>query len=146
MARVLVSPHQRCLETAALVLRGARLAGLGTVLPVVRVPGLAERRLGPQPTVDQRLGWDLAPPEGESNRAVALRVLRALREAGPAPALIVSHAGPLRVLLGLLQRRPTRGIGAIKIPLCTPSWQTLTPERLHELERWCTSGPGPEPP
>lgn len=141
-----MSPHRRCRETAELVLRGARAAGLESVLPVEVMAGLVERELGPVPSPAQRLDWDQAPPDGESNRAVAVRVLGTLLEAGPAPALVVSHAGVLRVVLGLLDRRPPGVIGTIKIPLCTPSWHTWTPERLRGLHRWCTSGPGPEPP
>ncbi len=141
---VACSPWARCRETA-------HLAGLR---PDRWPPGLGERRLGAaadrHTEVDARLAWDRAPTGGESNRAVALRLLAALEPlaaaAGPGPVLLISHAGPLRLLQGLVDGVPTDQLGRIKIPLCTPSWRTVTAARLRALHAWCRSAPAPGDP
>ena len=53
--------------------------------------------------------WDFVPPRGESARAMSVRVLAALDDAlrdAPDSLAVISHAGPLRVILGTHLRLP----------------------------------------
>lgn len=53
--------------------------------------------------------WTFVPPRGESAEAMSVRVLAALHEAlreMPRQLLVVTHGGPLRVIIGSLLKLP----------------------------------------
>lgn len=112
LARVHASPLVRCARHAA---------ALG--LPVRWHPELREQAFGrwegrpwdeltaAEPEATARFFADpvgAAPPGGEAFAALAARAVPALAEvvAGPGPALVLAHAGPLRALLGHLLGLP----------------------------------------
>ena len=145
--RVLVSPWSRAWDTAQIIL--ARLHPPGP--PPEAVDALRERDLGKlrnRPFANltasehrMRLSWDSAPPGGESNRDVAVRALSALATVeGSDTVLVVSHAGPLRAVLGVLRGVPEDQIGTLKIPLTMATWaDTTAGEIAGHLHKWTTS-------
>jgi broad specificity phosphatase PhoE len=114
-ARCLTSDLERAWRTAELVLAGRPI-------PVHRLPALRERHMGAlqgktraeHPLDEARwlVGWDDAPPGGETLRAVVLRALAALRPWDDGrPTLVVAHGSLLRGLLATLEDRlPHPGI------------------------------------
>jgi broad specificity phosphatase PhoE len=58
------------------------------------------------------------PPQGETLTQLQTRVLAAWRElrAGPQPVLIISHGGPMRIILGHLQGLPLQRLLALELP------------------------------
>lgn len=141
--RVVVSDLRRAQHTASLAL-DARGGEHPTPLVDHR---LRERHLGQWSGVSlealradgrnaELLGWDTAPPEGESHLTMMLRVLPALVELGEGPdTLMVSHGGLLRALLGLLDGTPTEQIGRVRIPNAQSITRDLSPgvfSRIYE--------------
>jgi len=61
------------------------------------------------------------PPQAETLAQLQARVLavwRELRE-GPQPTLIISHGGPIRIILGHLQRLPLQRLLELDLPYAT---------------------------
>lgn len=104
IGRILASPSPRCL-------RPARRLADALSLPLTEDPRLQELHFG---AWENRRWWDIpraesdpwaedpetrAPPGGETFAQLRARVLAALAEAdaGP-PALLLTHAGPIRAL------------------------------------------------
>ena len=94
-------------------------------------PALRERDLGEwqgrsydelkaQGLTERLIRWEQAPPGGESLAQLCDRVLGFLAQLPPSPCVIVSHAGPLRVLLGLQRGLERQHIGPLKVPNATP--------------------------
>jgi septum formation protein len=77
--------------------------------------------------LDALLGWDTAPPGGESHAGLWARALAALGALPPAagPTLLVGHGGLLRVLLGALDGTPEAARGLRKVPNAVPFPVTL---------------------
>ncbi len=108
------------------------VAGGATPLPVQTDARLRERNLGEfqgqridELRADGRiqaiLGWDTAPPGGESLLAVITRCIPALLEVdGPGCVAVFAHGGVIRGLLGLLEGVPLADIGVRKIPNAAP--------------------------
>ncbi|MGK9236537.1 histidine phosphatase family protein [Inquilinus limosus] len=93
---IVASPQRRALRTAEIV---AEVLGL----PVSTDPGLVERRWGVLEgrPIAERTEYFAAPEGGESWEAFRDRAWAAcapILAAGPAPLLIVAHAGIMRVL------------------------------------------------
>ncbi len=64
--------------------------------------------------------WDQAPLGGESLADLAQRLLDFLSGLPSRPTLLVSHAGPIRVLLGLHDGLDRAGIGTLRVPNASP--------------------------
>jgi septum formation protein len=140
LARVLTSDLRRAHHTAALVL-DAWVAATGAPRPPVLVDArLRERHMGSlqgadiaaaraDGRLDALLGWDSAPPGGESHAGLWARALAALAALPPAPGptLLVGHGGLLRVLLGALDGTPEATRGLRKVPNATPVPVALPP-------------------
>ncbi len=112
----------------------------------VITPALRERDLGEwqgrsydalkaQGLTERLIRWELAPPGGESLARVCDRVLGFLGGLPAKPTLIVSHAGPLRMLLGLLGGHDRAAIGTMRVANAVPQavdlpargWGSLAP-------------------
>ncbi|MBA2321529.1 MAG: histidine phosphatase family protein, partial [Deltaproteobacteria bacterium] len=144
--RVFASDLQRAWRTAELA--GAR--------EITRVPGLRERHLGeweglPRHAVsmDLLLSWSLGPPGGESQQALAERVLTALAEIEPVcdgTTIVVAHGGVLRVLDGLHHRKARGILGTTRFDNTQVLDLDLPAGRWAELARdLAEDGTGPEP-
>ncbi len=79
------------------------------------------------------ISWSGSPPGGESLAQLALRVVGFLAGQPDADTLIVSHAGPLRVLSGLLHHQPREQIGELRVPNAQAESFDLQPGRWAEL-------------
>ena len=77
--------------------------------------------------VQRLLSWNGAPPRGESLCDLARRILRYLASQPAVPTLVVAHAGPLRVILGLLDGLAPDEIGKLKIRPSFPYHRQLEP-------------------
>lgn len=109
-ARVIASPLQRCVETAAILreihdgLRVATTDGRLVEMDWGTWEGqtLAELRgdLGPDMAANERLGLDFRPDGGESPRDVQTRLAPVLAELGAQdePHLLVVHRGVIRAI------------------------------------------------
>jgi broad specificity phosphatase PhoE len=140
---LLCSDQARAIETAA-----ALASAAGWPLPSQGgwqlEPELRERALGQWEgrsyeelrRTDQSarlIGWSDRPPGGESLRGLARRLLASLARLPEGPGLLVSHAGPIRVLVGLAENLPLDRIGTQHIPHASPipvalppgGWRTL---------------------
>lgn len=74
------------------------------------------------------LGWDTAPPDGESLQTVIARCIPALLSVdGPGCVAVFAHGGVIRGLTGLLEGVPLSEIGVRKVPNAIP-----IPVELHE--------------
>lgn len=118
-ARILASDLTRAVRTAA-------LAWPHRTPVVEQLPALRERDLGAWSTTPraslsparrrQLVSWTHAPPHGESNAALARRVLgRLAEEDDGASWLLFVHAGVIRVVVGLLDEVPLDEIGRQRI-------------------------------
>ena len=116
--RVVASDLQRAWQTGALAWHGAP--------PGSRVPELRERHVGRWEGVPlSRLAeagamsvltsWEGAPPDGESQEVLSLRVLGWLEAHEDRDTLIFAHGGVIRCVVGLLDREPTERIGYGKV-------------------------------
>lgn len=110
-ARVVSSPLIRCRVLAETVAQGAPLLldARWAELDFGDWEGQPWARIPRRPLDDWAARpWDFQPPGGESTRALVDRVRAALADlaAEPGPVLVVSHAGPLRAALGLLEGWP----------------------------------------
>ncbi|MFH1467165.1 MAG: histidine phosphatase family protein [Pseudomonadota bacterium] len=137
--RLLCSDLSRARQTAAAL---ASAAGWHDAT-WLSSPALRERSVGAwrglpyqQARATGRLiQWDDAPPGGESLRDVALRVLAFLAPLPEQDTLLVAHAGPIRVLFGLLCGVAPERIGTLKVPNATPIAVEVAPGALAELAR-----------
>ena len=135
---VLVSPTARTIQTAlALGVPPSRQR---------RLADLRERSFGPLssqtiaafregPWGSTRAAWSAAPPDGETLQAVAKRAVGTLLPwaAGTGPVLVVTHAGVIRALVGLLDGLPTHDIGKLRVPWVTPWVRQVDSARWHAL-------------
>jgi broad specificity phosphatase PhoE len=148
---LLCSPSLRARRTAAPL---AHRLGLDPTL----LPALAERRLGALagqtraavragPLADRLTSWELAPPDGESLREVAVRALRALAEQPPLPVrVVVTHSGVLRAILGVIDDTPEARRGELRVPHAAPIERCLAPGALEALRGAALVGAAPRPP
>ena len=138
--RIVSSPTLRARQTAAAVLERCPACHL------VVLDALRERSFGPMDRwpIEQvrssawastRTAWQHAPPDGETLAGVADRAIGALASLDPAgPTLVVTHAGVIRSVVGLLDGAPPDRIGCMKVPFAVP-WRRRVPE-----ERWAQLG------
>ncbi len=82
---------------------------------------------------DQLISWTGSPPGGESLLEVARRTVAYLAEQPTSPTLVVSHAGPIRVLLGLLDGIPLEDIGRQKVNMAFPYHRDISAGRWEEI-------------
>jgi broad specificity phosphatase PhoE len=137
---VLSSPMLRARQTAEHIVAacpGSRL---------VLVDDLRERSFGEMdawpvaevrssPWGHVRAAWRAAAPGGETLEAVARRSVAALAAwADTDSVVVVTHAGVIRALVGLLDGTPHARIGTIRVPHAKP-WVRRVPAR-----RWCRLG------
>jgi broad specificity phosphatase PhoE len=112
--RVVASDLQRAWRTAEIAFPARA---------VERHPALRERSLGDwegafrselvaKGQMPLLLAWSVGPPGGESQQALARRVLRWLADQPPADTLAVAHGGVLRVIEGLVHGVPLLKIGS----------------------------------
>lgn len=128
--RDLLRPYDPRLVYTSDLLRARRTAEhalVGRDLPVIPTPALRERTIGQwdgeaREALQQRgvwptlLSWEGRPPGGESQRDLARRALRWLVDHdGPGVHLAFSHAGLIRVVVGLLDGVPVDRIGLTKV-------------------------------
>jgi len=121
-ARIYASDASRAIETARLLVPGA---------PIEVVPQIRERNLGAWEGASRSklredgrfarlMTWEERPPNGESHRDIALRMLTWLASVPDGgDTLVVGHGGTLRATLGWLDGLPIDEI---------PKWT------LHNLE------------
>ncbi|MBN2800509.1 MAG: histidine phosphatase family protein [Deltaproteobacteria bacterium] len=118
----------------------ARIAGLEPLT----VPALVERSLGAWEgrsgaslraagEMVALLSWEGRAPGGESQREVALRAVGWCAGIHGQDVLVISHAGVLRVLLGLLDGVPSDDIGVIKVPHGEVMWREVGESRWATL-------------
>ena len=130
--RVLSSDLQRAAKTAEHAMAVWARARGASPLPVHNDPRLRERSMGsfqgksiPKLRAEGQfgvlLGWDSAPPGGESLLDGITRSIPALLEAdGPGCVAVFAHGGIIRGLTGLLEGVPLEDIGVRKIPNAQP--------------------------
>ncbi|MCA9489529.1 MAG: histidine phosphatase family protein [Myxococcales bacterium] len=117
--RVVASDLERAWRTGA-------LASHHRLPPLTRIPELRERHVGgwegiplTQLAQDGAMSvltsWEGAPPEGESQRVLSLRVLAWLEANDDRDTLIFAHGGVIRCVVGLLDGEPTDRIGYGKV-------------------------------
>ncbi|MCB9684749.1 MAG: histidine phosphatase family protein [Alphaproteobacteria bacterium] len=117
--RVVASDLQRAWRTGA-------LAWNHRLPPVSRIPELRERHVGRWEGVpigqlaeagamSVLTSWEGAPPEGESQEVLSVRVLAWLAANDDQDTLIFAHGGVIRCVVGLLDREPTERIGYGKV-------------------------------
>ncbi len=117
-------------------------------LPVEECAALRERHAGDWGRRDraelrargelQRLTtWQLAPPGGESQAAMAARILPCMveleRRAVSGAILLVCHGGVIRILQGLLDGRPLDDIGFFGVPNAEPIHRRLSANSFASL-------------
>ncbi len=134
---LLCSDLVRARQTAAAIAGAAGWPPPGTDAWTVH-PALRERDLGTwqgrsydalrAAGLTRRLtGWRTRPPGGESLAAMSRRLLDFLATQPDQPGLIVAHAGPIRVLLGLAHGVERDAIGTLRVPSATPIAVQLPP-------------------
>lgn len=79
------------------------------------------------------VSWNHGPPGGESLRDVAHRVIAFLASLPEEDTLLVAHAGPIRVLHGLLGGVALEEIGTLKVPNAVPLAVEVAPGTLRKL-------------
>lgn len=133
--RILSSDLSRAAHTAAIALPGVE---------VPAVSALRERTIG---AWDGRridaikaagewellLEWDGRPPGGESNRLLAMRVLRWLVEQPDQDTLIFAHGGLIRSITGLVDGMPLADIPYRKVANCEVQIRDMTPSAWRAL-------------
>ncbi|RME24691.1 MAG: histidine phosphatase family protein [Deltaproteobacteria bacterium] len=81
--------------------------------------------------------WRQAPPGGESQAAMAARILPCMveleRRSVDGAVLVVCHGGVIRILLGLLDGRPLDDIGFFGVPNARPIHRHLSAKRFASL-------------
>ena len=135
LARAVSSDLQRARETAERALRQWSLLRGEPAPPLEILPALRERSTGDwtgrdrgelraQGLLVRLTGWQDGPPGGESQQALARRILPAMaaleREAPDGPTLVVAHGGVMRVLLGLLDGADKDALGFFGVPNASP--------------------------
>ena len=135
--RVLSSDLQRAAKTAELAMAVWSAHHDAAPFPVRADPRMRERNLGQfqgksidvlraDGRISAILGWDSAPPDGESLQAVITRCIPALLEIdGPGCVAVFAHGGVIRGLTGLLEGIPLERIGVRKIANAQPIFTTL---------------------
>ena len=114
-------------------------------------PALRERHLGRwqgrsydrlrSAGLTQRLvRWRQAPPDGESLSELAARLVGYLAQLPNEPGLMVTHAGPIRVLQGLAQGVPVDELGVIRVSQARIIRLELPPGGWAGLARRLTPG------
>ena len=132
LTRALSSDLSRARDTATLMLEG-------TGLPLVQLPALRERDLGPwahEPRADFSdfhlfLTWHGAPPGAESQADIAARVLPCLAALPEVEGntLVVAHGGVL------LDGVPLEDIGRNKVRNCEVLVRQTSPAAFAALHR-----------
>jgi len=133
--RILSSDLCRAADTARLawpddlppleIRRGLRERTVG------RWEGMPRRQLRSQRGYHQLLTWRGRPPNGESQRDLAVRVLHDLADADDgSDTLVFAHGGLIRVVVGLLDGTDVDSIGTWKVG------NTEVAERVVEPGRW----------
>ena len=83
-----------------------------------------------------RAAWRMAVPGGETLAAVAARAVRTLEVRGVAAVtVVVTHAGVIRTLVGLLDGTPTSEIGRLRVPHAEPWVRAVTPGAWARITR-----------
>jgi broad specificity phosphatase PhoE len=133
---------------ASTLQRAWRTAALGHPLPhppVERVAALRERNVGawervPRPRLKAEghmatlVSWADRPPEGESQRDLARRVLGWLAaHDDDRDTLYVLHGGVIRVVVGLLDGADIDTIGTLQVANCERIERTVAAGRWAEL-------------
>lgn len=140
VSKILVSPTLRTRQTAEVL--GAACPGATVcVLDALRersfgaMDAWTRDRLDASPWAEARMAWSTAVPGGESLAAVATRAADGLRvHCGADVTLVVSHAGVIRALVGLLDGLPPDEIGRLRVPHAVP-WLRCVPPKV-----WSTLG------
>ncbi len=136
--RVLCSDLVRARQTAELALAGRGLPIEYSAALRERHGGAWERRtledLDRSGDMQRLMGFDGAPPDGESLRQVARRVLGYLvtREA-PGHTLVVAHGALMRGVVGVLDDIPMAEYGRWRPSNCELVTRTLSPGTLATL-------------
>jgi 2,3-bisphosphoglycerate-dependent phosphoglycerate mutase len=118
----------------------ARLAGFAPVMH----PELRERNGGAWEGASMRdlrndgrmrtmLSWEDAPPGGESQRRLALRVITFLAAQPPSPTLVIAHGGVIRGLIGLLDGHAVEAIGRTRIENAVPIRRAIAPDSWQRI-------------
>ena len=105
-----------------------------------RWQGRSYDRLRNAGLTQQLVRWRLAPPDGESLCELAARLLGYLAQLPNEPGLMVTHAGPIRVLQGLAQGVPLDDLGVIRVPQAHIIRLELPPGGWAGLARRLTPG------
>lgn len=123
--KVLCSPYARAVQTVERLTPHAPLV----------CPGLAERRFGRFSTRTElaaagwdhtRTAWSASPPGGETLGQATARALAVLdHHDGASAVLVVSHAGVLRGILGLIDGTAPAERGQRRIPFAEPIHRTV---------------------
>ncbi|MDG1478959.1 MAG: histidine phosphatase family protein [Myxococcota bacterium] len=135
--RVISSDLRRAAETARHAIAVWAEARGAAPPPLTLTPALRERDLGSLQgkhidtlratnQMSPLLGWDTAPPGGESLETVITRSIPALLSIdGPGCVAVFAHGGVIRGLMGLLSSAPLSEVGVRKIPNATPIFVEL---------------------
>lgn len=150
LVRAISSDLSRAVETAERVLATWARAR-GQAPPALRqVPALRERHTGDWAGRDRAelrasglmqhlTSWSLGPPGGESQQALARRVIPALAaleaEAVDGPTLVVAHGGVLRVTLAVLDGTPREQVGFFGLPNAEPIIRQVSTGTFAQLAR-----------
>lgn len=141
IAQILVSPTLRTLQTADVV-RAACPEASVCVLDTLRersfgaMDAWTREQLDTSPWGATRVAWSASVPGGESLATVAVRAADGLRTHSKAGVtLVVSHAGVIRALVGLIDGLPTEAIGRMRVPHAVPWIRRGSPEEWRTLRR-----------
>ena len=141
ISQILVSPALRARQTADVV-RAACPEASVCVLDALRersfgaMDSWTREQLDASPWAATRVAWSRSVPGGESLAAVAVRAADGLRTHSKAGVtLVVSHAGVIRALVGLIDGLPTEAIGRMRVPHVVPWTRRVSPEEWRTL-RW----------
>lgn len=150
LARVVSSDLSRAVETAQRALVAWAHARGQAPPPLRQVAALRERHTGDWAGRDRAelrasgmmehlTSWSLGPPGGESQQALARRVIPALAaleaEGVEGPTLIVAHGGVLRVTLAVLDGTPREQVGFFGLPNAEPIVRQVSMGTFGELAR-----------
>lgn len=150
IARAVSSDLTRAVETAQRVLASWARARGEAPPPLHQVPDLRERHTGDWAGRDRAelrasgqmahlTSWSLGPPGGESQQALARRVIPALAdleaEGIEGPTLVVAHGGVLRVTLAVLDGTPRDQVGFFGLPNAEPIIRQVSTGTFAALAR-----------